>query len=65
MSQDRFLRRSAVLELVGFKTTALYSLIRNDEFPRPIKLGTGLAVWSETEVRAWMAEQAAKPREAA
>lgn len=54
-----FLRRPALLAKVGFRTTKLYDLVKDGEFPAPIKIGSA-SVWDADAVEAWMAERAAQ-----
>ena len=50
----RLIRRPAVLERIGLKTTELYELIKQDRFPRPVPLGRRAVAWLEDEVDAWI-----------
>lgn len=54
-----WLRKPAVLGKLDIRTTKLYQLIRDAGFPSPVKLGHA-SLWSEEEIDAWMAAQAAK-----
>nr|WP_249116091.1 AlpA family phage regulatory protein [Azoarcus sp. L1K30] len=47
------LRLPAVIDRVGLKKTAIYDLIRSDEFPKPVKLGSANA-WPEVEIDEWI-----------
>lgn len=53
----KLIRLPEVLERVSLKKTKVYSLIAEDEFPRPVKLGAASA-WVEDEIDAWVAEHA-------
>ena len=46
------LRARAVMEAYGTSRTALYVLMRDGLFPRPIKLGDRLVAWPEDECHA-------------
>jgi len=59
---DRILRKPEVLETVGLGNTALYELISDGEFPRPIQLSKRSVGWLESEVQEWIKDQAAKRR---
>lgn len=61
-NDDRFIRVDAVQRLVGFKKTEIGDRVRAGTFPKPIKLSTRVAVWLESDIRAWMAEQVAAAR---
>jgi prophage regulatory protein len=45
----RLLRRPSVEAKVGIKRTALYELIKHDQFPGPIKIGRS-SFWVESEI---------------
>jgi prophage regulatory protein len=47
-------RKERVLSVIGLKNTALYALLKKDEFPRPIKLGARAVGWKSTDVEAWV-----------
>lgn len=50
----KYLRRHAVEEMVGLKTTTIYKLMSEGAFPRPVKL-TGRAVaWPESAIVEWL-----------
>lgn len=42
-----------VCRKVKFSKTTLYELIKNDGFPKPIKVGAK-SVWVEAEIDAWI-----------
>lgn len=51
---ETILRRPAVEAAVGLRRSALYDLIKQGRFPRPVRL-TGKAVgWRRSEVVAWL-----------
>lgn len=56
-TKEQVLRLPQVLNLVGFKRSRLYDLIRTGEFPAPRKLTrNGRAVgWAASAVDAWVA----------
>jgi prophage regulatory protein len=57
-----FLRLPQVLARVGLKTTCLYELVGDGEFPKPVRLGNRAVAWLSTEVDSWIEAQALKPR---
>jgi prophage regulatory protein len=57
-----FLRLPQVLARVGLRTTRLYELIGDGEFPAPSRLGERAVAWLESEVNTWIEAQARKPR---
>jgi prophage regulatory protein len=52
----KLIRLPEVLERVALKKTAVYKMIEDDEFPRPVKLGAASA-WVEAEINAWIADR--------
>ena len=52
--EDEFIRRPALLELVGMSKSHQARLEKRGEFPRRVKLGERCAAWSRDEVRQWM-----------
>ena len=60
---DRILRKPEVIKTVGLKQTALYELISDGEFPRPIQLSKRSVGWLESEVQQWIKDQAEKRRQ--
>lgn len=51
---DRLLRIGDVKSHVGLGKSKIYALIAEGRFPRPYKLSTKAARWSEREVLAWI-----------
>ena len=52
---DRFMRLPEVIAAVGLKKTAIYGLIRADDFPPAVRLGARASGWRESEISAWIA----------
>lgn len=64
----RLLRRPAVEALVGVKRTALYRMMSEDRFPKPIPLADGKCppvAWIESEVLSWIEKRIAARDQAA
>lgn len=62
----RLIRLPEVLERVSLKKTAVYKMMAEDQFPRPVKLGQASA-WVEQEVNDWISARlserpASRPR---
>jgi len=53
MPMDTFLRKKQVLSATGLKHSALYELIAQGKFPKPIKLSPKCSAWSEYEITEW------------
>jgi prophage regulatory protein len=56
------LRLPQVLARVGLKSTRVYQLVGDGDFPQPIRLGERSVAWLESEVEAWIQARAARPR---
>lgn len=63
-ADERLIRLPEVMHRVGLGRTAIYQRIRRSEFPRPIRVD-GMALWRESEVRAWIAERVRQAQGAA
>ena len=59
------LRRDAVERLTGLSTTGLYRLIRDNEFPRPVRVSSRRVGWHQSEVEAWIESRPRAKGEAA
>ncbi len=51
---DKLLRRPEVEARTGLSRSTLYDWMKRDEFPQPVKLGTRLVAWRESDVNAWL-----------
>ena len=50
----RVLRRPEVEDRTGLARSTIYKLIKLDEFPEPVRLGTRTVGWVEGEIEAWI-----------
>lgn len=51
---DRLLRRRQVEEITGLSRSSIYRLMRNGEFPLPVKVGPSAVRWKTSEITVWM-----------
>jgi len=51
---DTLLRRPQVEARTGISRSTIYLWMENDDFPRPVKLGTRLVAWRESDITAWL-----------
>lgn len=51
-----FLKMPDVLKRTGVKRTKLYAMIKEGEFPKPVKVGVA-SCWPSNEVSAWQQER--------
>ncbi|WP_228384656.1 helix-turn-helix transcriptional regulator [Rhodocyclus gracilis] len=52
------IRLAQVEESVGLKKSAIYKMIKTQEFPAPIKLGKHASDWLESSVQTWIRNKA-------
>jgi prophage regulatory protein len=57
MTENRFIRMPDLKSKVGLSKSQIYKLIQQGEFPRPIKLGDKIAVWTQSEIEEWMSSK--------
>jgi prophage regulatory protein len=50
----RLLRRPEVEARTGIARSTLYEWMKRGEFPQPVKLGTRLVAWRESDITAWL-----------
>ena len=53
-SPRRALRLPHVLAKTGLSRTHTYRLIKQGEFPAPVKLSERVSVWNEADIDAWL-----------
>lgn len=56
---DRFLRDPEVREITGLSRPTRWRPERTGKFPRRRQIAPNAVAWLESEIQAWMAEQAA------
>ena len=54
---DAILRAAAVAERIGLARPTIYRMIKDGEFPRPVKITTRAVGWRESDVAAWIASR--------
>ena len=54
---DRLLTRTEVERRVGLKRSALYRLMRADEFPLPLRIGPRAVRWPSSEIEEWLSSR--------
>lgn len=59
-SNMSFLRLHQVINKVGLKKSAIYKLISEDEFPKPVKLTSRAVAWLECEINDWLEQKVAE-----
>ena len=51
---DRLLRRRQVEDITGLSRSSIYRLMRNGEFPLPVKVGPAAVRWRASEITIWV-----------
>ncbi|MET4127174.1 AlpA family transcriptional regulator [Roseovarius sp. MBR-6] len=51
---EKLLRRPEVENVTGLSRSTLYDWMKRGEFPQPVKLGTRLVAWRESDIAAWL-----------
>ena len=59
---DQFVDMAFITKLTGLTDKWFYKLIKDGEFPKPIKLGRS-SRWLESEVEAWLQQRIAQSRQ--
>ena len=54
---QKLLRRIEVEARTGLSRSTIYAWMDKGLFPKPVKLGTRLVAWRETDVDAWVSDQ--------
>ncbi|ARD39375.1 AlpA family transcriptional regulator [Plesiomonas shigelloides] len=58
---DKFVDMAFITKLTGLTDKWFYKLIKDGEFPKPIKLGRS-SRWLESEVETWLQQRIAQSR---
>jgi prophage regulatory protein len=51
--EEKFITLHDVVQIVGFKKSTIYKMIRKGFFPSPVKIGRS-SRWKMSEIRQWM-----------
>jgi prophage regulatory protein len=60
MAAQNIIRRSGLRAKTGLGLSAIYELIRRNEFPRPIPLSRQAVGWLESDIEAWQQKRLAE-----
>ena len=58
----QFLRLPEVLRRTGLSRTALYEQIKNESFPKPIRIAKRSVAWTDEDINRWCNERIALSR---
>jgi prophage regulatory protein len=56
---DKLLRRHEVEDLVALRRSAIYALMSENKFPKPLKVAGRAVRWRQSDIAAWISEQVA------
>ena len=51
---EKLLRRPEVEARTGLSRSTIYAWMEREDFPQPVKLGTRLVAWRESDIAAWL-----------
>lgn len=65
--KQRLIRIRLVMEMTGISKSYIYQLVKEKEFPKPVKLtkGSKAVAWIESEVQEWVESRIAERDEVA
>lgn len=58
---DRLIRLPELTDRLGIGKTKLYDMVKNGQFPKPVKLGN-VSVWSSDSVGEWIKDRSDQQR---
>lgn len=47
-------------KLIPYSSTHIYRLIKQNKFPKPIRLGVNRVAWKSSDIEAWIEERETK-----
>lgn len=47
-------RAKQILQLIPVGKTTFYKMVREGDFPKPIRMGENISVWRNADVLAWL-----------
>lgn len=56
-TDERFVRISEVMRIVGFKRSTIYAHMNQGSFPKGFKIGPRAAAWRMSDIKRWMDER--------
>lgn len=55
--EDRYIRIKELISLLGISRGTIYRLLKENKFPRQIKLTEHTSVWRLSEINNWVTER--------
>ena len=53
----KLIKLKAVMDCTGLARSTVYKFIAEDRFPKPVKLGTRMVAWVESEIQEWIQQK--------
>ena len=50
---SNFLRITSVMEMTGIAKSTIWLWVKEDKFPKPVKLSPRITVWEESKIDEW------------
>ncbi|MDG6881252.1 Predicted transcriptional regulator [Phocoenobacter uteri] len=60
--KERFIAIDEVQDRTGLSRSVIYDRMKNNNFPRSVRLGNKTARWLESEIDSWIDQQATNNR---
>lgn len=54
---EQHLRRPAVEAATGLSRSSIYEMMKNGDFPRPVRIGKRAVAWRESAISDWLANR--------
>jgi prophage regulatory protein len=54
--EDRFLKRTEVIQLTGLSTASIYRKMKDGTFPKAVRLGSRAVAWVQSEITDWQGQ---------
>lgn len=53
----KLIKLKTVMDCTGLARSTVYKFIAEDRFPKPVKLGTRMVAWVESEIQQWILDK--------
>lgn len=53
----KLIKLKTVMECTGLARSTVYKFVAEDRFPKPVKLGTRMVAWVESEIQEWILQK--------
>lgn len=56
-NSDKFIRRKALVEMIGYSASSIWRRCKDGSFPLPVRLGPSAVAWRLSEIQDWMSSR--------